>query len=87
MIKHSFASYRKIERSLRAYNVLPFELDPKEAVDIGVKTIHFSPEMSIAEVRDYVEIYKIDVALSWEENGRVSRLSRSAFISDYVKIK
>ena len=74
----------KVERILRAYKVLPFELDPQEAVDVGVKTIHFNPEMKISEVGDYIDIFKIDVAYSWEENGRTIRLSRSAYISDYV---
>ena len=76
-----------IERTLRAYQALPFELEPQEVVDVGVKSIHLEPEYSIAEVMDFSDIYKIHVAYVWTEGGRKVRLSREALISDYVAKK
>jgi prepilin-type N-terminal cleavage/methylation domain-containing protein len=74
----------RIERSLRAYKALPFELEPEQSLDLGVKSIVLTPSLNIAEVMGLNDIYRIDVAYSWLENGKTVRLSRSAFISDYV---
>jgi len=74
----------KIERTLRAYKALPFELEPQAVLDLGVKSVRLEPELSIAEVVNFSDIYRIDVAYRWQENGKTIRLSRSAIISDYV---
>jgi hypothetical protein len=74
----------RVERTLRAYKVLPFELDPRETVEMGVRTLVLNPEMNIAEVSQFVDVFKIDVAYNWVENGKNIRLSRSAYISDHV---
>jgi hypothetical protein len=49
-----------------------------------VKTIEFTPRLSIAEVPGFVEVLKINAATSWQEDGRTITLGRSAYISDYV---
>jgi len=75
----------KTERMLRAYNALPLDLDPQELVDIGVKMIQFNPKMNISQVKGFIDVYRIDISYSWEENGREIRIGRAAYISDYVK--
>ena len=73
-----------IERALRAYKALPFELNPPQAVDVGVKEIQFKPQMKITEVGGFMDVFQIELALEWREDDRPIRLSRSAYISDFV---
>lgn len=73
-----------IERTLRAYKALPFELNPPQAVDVGAKEIQFTPQMKISEVSGFMDVFQIDLALQWQEGQRQIQLSRSAYISDFI---
>ncbi len=72
-----------IERGLRAYQTLPFDLHYKEVVNMGTKEIEFKQKMDIREVEDFVDVFQLDITLQWEEEGRMRELSRSAYISDF----
>jgi len=80
MIDHRLAV---IERSLRAYQTLPIEFNQHHATDMGLKTIDFDPRMKISEVEEFVDIFKIDLELTWQESNRDIKISRSAYICDF----
>lgn len=75
-----------VERMLRAYKVLPMETDSAQKVDVGVKEVKFKSEMSISAVEEYVDIFRLDVSLQWQEGNKNLRMSRSAFISNFDPI-
>ena len=72
-----------IERMLRVYKILPFELNRKEIINVGSKKIEFSQKMSLGEVEDFADVFKLDISLIWDEQNKEMRLSRSAYISDF----
>jgi len=73
----------EIERMLRVYNILPFELDHVEHVDVGHRVIAFKQVMHIDEVEDFPDVFQLDLALTWQEGRKDIILSRSAYILDF----
>lgn len=71
-----------IERTLRAYKALPFEMNHQEQVSVGAQKTEFTEKMSISEVEDYADVFRLDLAFTWQENQQEKVLSRSAYISD-----
>lgn len=78
----------KIERTLRLYGSLPFELNRSEKIDIGFKEVEFKENIRITEVEDYVDIFEVDLGYEWQQDNQTYKLSRSAYISDieYLKV-
>lgn len=74
---------RMLERTLKAYKILPIGMPKKPQVDVGHKILEFEEELNIKEIKDYLDIFQVDIALSWKERERSVRLSRSAYIVDY----
>jgi len=72
-----------IERMLRAYQALPLELTHEEEVNLGHKTIIFKQELNIGQVDEFLDVFQIEVTLTWMENNRPKQLSRSAYISNF----
>ena len=73
----------RTEYMLRAYQALPFDLGQSESVDVGQKIINFKHKMAIKEVEDFVDIFQLDVFLTWSERDRMIQVSRSAYIADF----
>ncbi len=71
-----------IERTLRAYKALPFDLNHQEKIAVGAKETEFTQKMSIKEVEDYADVFQLDLTLTWQEKQRERESSRTAYISD-----
>ncbi len=69
-----------VERMLRINHTLPMALEPVEKINIGAKRVIFRPEIKITAIPDYVEIFKLDIDLTWVEGQYQRRLSRSAYL-------
>ncbi|HBG62529.1 MAG TPA: hypothetical protein DDX37_11970 [Candidatus Omnitrophica bacterium] len=76
-----------IERMLRVYETLPFELNRKEKLNVGAKEIEFRQRMNISEVEDFADVFELDLSLLWDSGGKEMILSRSAYISDFEYFK
>lgn len=76
-----------IERMLRLYETLPFELNRTEKVNVGSKEIEFRQRMSISEVDDFADVFELDLSLLWDSGKKELILSRSAYISDFEYFK
>lgn len=72
-----------IERTLREFNALPFELDPTEQVNVGPKVIDYQKTFNIEQLPELPNVFSLDLTLSWEEKGRTIRLTRSAYLSNF----
>ncbi|MBU0468380.1 MAG: prepilin-type N-terminal cleavage/methylation domain-containing protein [Candidatus Omnitrophica bacterium] len=72
-----------IERMLRVYETLPFDLNRKENINVGAKEIEFRQRMSISEVDDFADVFELDLSLLWDSGEKEMILSRSAYISDF----
>ncbi len=72
-----------MERTLRAFNALPFELDPVEKVQVGAKLVEFNKQVDISQVAELQDIFELNLTLSWTEKGREVRLNRSAYLSNF----
>ena len=71
------------ERILRAYKSLPLELEEVQDVDVGNRNIAFKQSMNLGEVENFIDVFKMDISLSWIESGREKQMARSAYISYY----
>ena len=72
-----------IERKLRAEKTLPFELNPVDTISIGRKNLEIEQAINIGSVEDFVDVFKLDVRVSWKEGARDLHLTRSAYLSDF----
>ena len=73
----------EIGTMLRVYKALPFDMTRIDTVDICRRKISFKEHMDIQEVEDYVEVFKLDLSLTWPSDEGDRSLSRSAYISDF----
>lgn len=74
---------RTIERNLKVYQTLPFELDRTKEVDVGGKTLTYKHDLKISQVENFNDVFQLDLSYEWEENNRTVSLSRSIYISDF----
>lgn len=72
-----------IQRVLRAYKTLPVEMNITETAQVGGKEIEFRQIMDISAVEDYVDVFKLDISLLWNEGDKEIKFSRQAYISDF----
>ena len=72
-----------IERMLRSYKALPFEVAQKEAVNIGRKELEFKQETLITEVENFLDVFQLDLTVGWQERDHQVSLKRSAYIADF----
>ncbi len=73
----------QIQKSLKEYKVLPLKLEPVRNVLVGNKYMDFYQEMSISQVDEFNEIFKIDLTVSWAESGKKKNITRSSYLSDF----
>lgn len=74
----------EIENMLRTYKSLPFELNHAETVDTGNgKIVQFKQTMNLKPVDDYVDVFQLDLTLTWQEGDEQKQLSRSSYITDF----
>ncbi len=74
-----------VERTLKVDNILPLSLEPIERISTGAKKVIFQPDIKISEIQDYVEIFQLDVHLTWMEGQKQRRLTRSAYLENFKK--
>ncbi|MCD4779199.1 MAG: prepilin-type N-terminal cleavage/methylation domain-containing protein [Candidatus Omnitrophica bacterium] len=72
-----------IQRMLKAYKMLPIDLNRKEDIKVGGKNITFKQYMVIKEVAEMPEVFDLTLTLSWQEGLRNISLSRSAYLADF----
>ncbi len=72
-----------VERTLRNFNTIPFELNPKEVIDTGSGQVEFDKKSVIEQLPELNDILSIDLTLSWTEKGRLIQLTKSAYISNF----
>ncbi|MDP8213352.1 MAG: type II secretion system protein [Candidatus Zapsychrus exili] len=73
----------RIDRFLKVYGALPFDEQQVREVDVGGKKVGFKEYVSIGEIEDFVEVFKLDLKLSWKENNKELNISRSKYISEF----
>ncbi|VAW18708.1 hypothetical protein MNBD_BACTEROID05-1165, partial [hydrothermal vent metagenome] len=73
----------QIQKDLKAYKVLPLELEPIRNVLVGSKYVDFYQDMSISQVDEFNEVFKIDLTISWTESGKKKKITRTSYLSDF----
>lgn len=73
----------EMERSLRAYDSLPFELNPREEVAVGSKTVTFDKATDIRQLKDLNDIFSVTLSLTWQERGKDVTISQSAYLANF----
>ncbi len=69
---------------LRVYKALPIDMSKSYTVDICGRKTTFKEYMSIHEVEDYVEVFKLELALIWPSAAGKRRAALSSYISDFT---
>jgi len=72
-----------VERMLKVDNALPISLEPTEGISTGAKKIIFHPKIKISEIQDYVEIFQLEINLTWVEGQYQRHLTRSAYLENF----
>ncbi len=75
-----------IERKYRLYNTFDLDMNYKESVDVGYKIIDFKQNIAFSQVENLPDLFKLDIDLNWKERDRDFSVSRSAYISNFIKI-
>jgi len=70
------------ERVLRSQRKLPYDIENEERVIIGSKAVVFTDQLSVTKINDSLDLFKLDVALNWQEGTLPKRISRSTYIID-----
>ena len=78
---------KTIERNLKVYQTLPFELDRTGKIDLGGKILNYSHNLSIAQVENFNDVFELKLTYTWNERGLARSLSRSTYISDFELAK
>ncbi|MBF0385982.1 MAG: hypothetical protein HQL27_08945 [Candidatus Omnitrophica bacterium] len=73
----------KISVDLKLHQALPVSTDDVKSIDLKPTPLKIKQSIEIKEVDDFLDIFQIDLYLSWNENGREIRLSRSAYLSEF----
>ncbi len=73
----------RLERILRAYQVLPVDIEKTIKIDVADRPAEFQQRVQFQEVEDYADIFQTDLTLSWQEGEREISVSRAAYISDF----
>ena len=72
----------QMERTLIAYNTLSLdELALTETVRVGSKKIDFKQQVTIEEVKNFPELFELNVTVSWKENNRDIKLARACYLT------
>ena len=72
----------EIERGLRFYKTLPFDLNRVHEVQVGSKVISYKEQMNLGSVEDFPDVFKLDLSFVWPEGKREVTLSRGGFLLD-----
>jgi prepilin-type N-terminal cleavage/methylation domain-containing protein len=72
-----------IERMLRAYKTLPFDMNQDRSMSSDNNSLKYKPFVSYQAVEDFPDVFKMDVSVSWKEQNIDKHLSRSAYILDF----
>ena len=72
-----------VERILRSYKALPFELDQKEIINVDNKEMALNLETMINQVDNFLDTFELNVSVNWTQHNREIHLRRSAYISDF----
>ncbi len=75
----------EVERLLRVYNALPLELNRAQTIDTGNKKIDFKEQMSFEDVEGLIDVFRMDLSVSWKEGSRDMKLSRSSYLLDVYR--
>lgn len=71
-----------IERVLRSQKTLPYDADNDETLTIGAKAVTFKEQLTLSTVDNFLDLFKLDLTLSWQEGEQTKTLSRSTYIID-----
>ncbi len=69
---------------LRVYKALPIDMSKMYTVNICGRKTMFKEYMNIEEVEDYVEVFKLDLDLTWPSAAGKRKVSLSSYISDFT---
>lgn len=73
----------EVERMLRVYNSLPFDLGPKKVLEVGPYEITPMKRISFKEIVDYPDVFEIELKYSWTQSGKDGSLVQLGYISDF----
>lgn len=77
----------QMERNLKTFGSLPFELNPQQEVQVGPKTIVFRKDTDIQQLKENKDIFDVTLSLSWQERGKTVSLSKSAYLANFKNEK
>ncbi len=74
-----------IQRMLNVYKTLPMSV-PEDDREYSTESrrLEYDKELRISEINDFMDIFQLDISVSWKEGGRNIRLSRQSYLSDFM---
>lgn len=73
----------EIERALKIFNTLAHDLNYKDQIDVGAKSIHFEQALDFKEIEGLADLYAVDLSMSWKEGPYQRQVSQSAYITNF----
>lgn len=73
----------EVNRMLRVYDALPFDLNHSVTLDVGNQKLTFKQDMILKEVEDFSDVFEMSLSFTWMEAERKRTLSRSSYICHF----
>jgi hypothetical protein len=83
LIENKIASAEENFRSLKDFDIGPLS----ETAVINNKSVEFRFTVNLEPVGNLLSVFKLDLALTWEERDRVVTISRSAYFSGITALE
>lgn len=74
-----------IERKLRALKTLPIDMSHFYSIGATNDIFEATENVEFSSVEDFVEVFELDLSISWQEHGLKKQLLRTAYIADFPK--
>jgi prepilin-type N-terminal cleavage/methylation domain-containing protein len=75
--------FARIQRLLSSANTLPVETDQEENISIGARILKVKKGTGIGQVDNFVDIFRLDLSVSWAEGQKKITLKRSGIVVDW----
>lgn len=75
----------EIERVLKVYNALPFDVNKKIDAVLGQDTVSAEERLHFRAFDEYPDLFELNISLSWKEGKKDMLLTRSSYLLDTAR--
>jgi prepilin-type N-terminal cleavage/methylation domain-containing protein len=70
----------EIERVLKVYNALPFDVNKKVDAQLGQDQVTAEERISFRAFDEFPDLFEVNISLNWKEGKRDMKLTKTAYL-------